>query len=197
MSQLSINGVELSLPLSPDALFQDLILYLRKNLPSETVLISSLKVNGNDVSESDEQTLAQIPIAELQSVEVFTRHPKELAQEILKDTLDFTLVLVGLSEKTAENLGKPDFYPYLTRLVDGIGYFTDAITQAKKVLKVEAFQVTDVLEADLLMTLKRLLQLQQQGQQVQMPDLLRQHLQPNFAQWRSVGIPALMRSRDC
>lgn len=208
MSYLSVNGLELNVPLNPEASFQELIHYLRKSLTSESVLISSVKVDGAEVSEPEEVKLAQTPISQLKRVEVLTRHPKELAQETLHDALEFVLVLEGFCIKAAESAGKSsgndgqeatgkeDFFSYLGRLVDGISYLSEAIIHVKKILKIGVFQVTDVLEADLISILKDLLQFQQKGEWDHLVELMQQHLLANLEEWRTKGIPALIRSRD-
>jgi len=197
MSYLLVNGIELNIPLSPEASFQDLIVFLRKNLTSESALISSVKVNGNEVNEPDEEKLATVPISQLKSVEVLTRHPKELAQETLEDAMEFISVLMSFSKKTAERIGGPEFFGSLNQLVDGIGYFTEAIIHVKKILKIGSLEVTDALEDQLLLILKEILRAHQKGQKQHLADFLNQDLIVNLEQWRMRGLPSLIRSRDC
>lgn len=197
MSHLSVNGIELRLPLSPDASFQELINYLRRSLVTERTLISSVKVNGAEIAGIDDSQWANTPISQISSVEILTSHPKEIADDTLQNLSEFSLFLENLSRRTAEASLQPEFLKDFAKLVDGIGTFTEAVTEVKRILKLGALPSVAVVEADLLSILKDLLASQQKQEYTYMAELLENHLPPNLQQWRESALPAIARSRDC
>lgn len=197
MSYFSVNGIEMRIPIHPEAPFEELLQYLRKSLVTEKALISSVRVNGDELNGNNEANLAQTPISQLKSVEILTAHPREIVEDTLQNLLEFIEFLKHLSLKAADLASQPDFYPEYTRLVDGIATLTDAVTHVKGILKIGVLQPVQILEADLLSILKDLLSSQKSHQWVYVADLLRNHLFGNLQQWKDVGIPALIRSRDC
>lgn len=196
MNQILVNGIEMEIPVQESAQFQELIAYLRSNLNTETQLISSVHVNGSELTEPAEEQLASVPLTDIRSVEIFTTQPKELADQTLRDLLPFTVALERLSIATSQVGEVHEFYIQFTQLIEGIGTFTEAILNARRILRVGIMPSVNLLEADLLSILKDLLQYQEKGETQYMAELLGQHLPLNLQQWREQGIPDLMRSRD-
>ena len=199
MSLFLVNGVQLNVPLAPETPFQDLLSYLKKSFAPENVLISSLKVNGAEITEPEEKALADIPFSQLKSIEVFTAHPREIADETLQGLLKFSDVLQKLCVRTGQNPSDPRFYNDFSKLLDGITTLTEGITCVKNIMKLEEGSVPalDALEDDLLAILKDLMKHQEQRKADQISVVLRERLSENLVNWKEVAIPALIRSRDC
>lgn len=198
MNLLSVNGIQTPLPVAPESPFQELIHYLRNNLTTESALITSVRVNGTELNDLEEEKLAAVPISSLESIEIFTLHPREIAQETLTDLLTFTNALETLSQDTSKLCNsKVEFIQSLTQLLDGISAFTEGLTHSKRVLKLQASQNFRIAEADLLSILKDLLAYHEKGQVDYMAELLDRHLPENFREWRTQILPELIRSRDC
>ncbi len=133
---------------------------------------------------------------EFKEPEVTTQHPREMAHETLQDLIEFSIVLEKLSRNTAQRANEPDFLENLIHLIDEISTFTEAIIHARITLKMGLIRSVSLLEADLLSILKDLLHGQATGQKVYIISLLNEYLPTNFEQWRTQGIPELIRSRD-
>ena len=196
MSQYSLNGVELHIPLAPETPFSELVDYFKKNFNSDSTLISTILVNGTEINPQDEDELASIPLGQLKKIEIFTSHPKEVAHDTLQDLLKFTNNLEGQSRVISSAFESKNFLSLLTQLIDGISVFTEGIYNAKRILQIDTLLEADEAEADLLSILKELLNCQQNGYKARMKELLGQHLPRCFQKWRDSGIPAIIRSRD-
>ncbi len=128
--------------------------------------------------------------------------PKELAEETLQTLLKFTEHLENLSKRSSELIAQTDAAAQaeipqdLLRLVDGISAFTEAVSTVKQVLHVGSVPPINILEVDLLSILKDMLQCHETKQMDYMTDLLREHLPKNLSEWRTDGIPFLIRLRD-
>ena len=189
MSAFRINGVERNLPIEAEKPFNDLLLYVRQHIATETSLISRVLVNGIELSESDENVFRGIPLSQLQSVEVFTTHPREMAEETLQMLIEFAGHLESLSLETSISGD-------LRKLVEGITTFTDGIQGVKSLLRIGFQPHIAILEADLVEILKEALEYKESGQDAYVAELLREHLPANLREWREKGLPALIRSRD-
>jgi hypothetical protein len=197
MNYLSIDGVELALELSQETSLNETIRYLKESLVSERALISLIRINGNDVIDPATSEIGSSPISQLNSIEIFTSHPRELADETLQHLAEYSHILENLSRTCGELAEDPSFHGSFVRLIEGITTFTEAIAEVKKILKASLLQSVNVLEADLLSILKDILMSQQQKQTQYMTDLLKLHLPENLKQWRETGIPDLIHLQDC
>jgi hypothetical protein len=196
MNYLSVDGVELIVPMEPETTFQTLIQYLRESLITERALISSVKVDGIEVTGQYEQQIGTTPISALKSIEISTSHPRELADDTLQHLMEYSLILENLSRSSSELIQDIRFHSSFARLLEGISTFTEAVSHVKVLMKIGLLQPIDLLEADLLSILKDLLNGQQQGQTEYVVSLLKEHLPTNLKQWRESGIPILIRARD-
>jgi hypothetical protein len=196
MNFLTVNGVEMNVPLNADASFQELLGFLRETLVTEKALISCVRVNGSEINESDELAMRTTPLSDIQSVEIATSHPKEIADETLRHLSEYSEILENLSLTCAGCIDAPEFHGYFVRLVEGISTFTDALWGVKKILRVGLIPQIQVLETDLLSILKDLLSFHEKNETQFTQDLLSQHLPINLRQWREEGLPFLVRLRD-
>lgn len=197
MNYISLDGIEMNVPMSQESSFQELIQFFKETLVAEKSLISRIKVNGTEVSDPYREEIAQTPISTLQTIEIYTSHPKELADETLQHLLEYTHVLESLCQSSAENVNVPEFHNYFLRLVEGISTFTEAVTEVKKLLRVTTLQSINVLEMDLLSILRDVLESREKNETIYLQELLSQHLCKNLKDWREQGIPDLIRLRDC
>lgn len=78
MSDYSVNGQNHALPISEDASLQELIEYVRRQWTSENSLVTSIRINGTDLSSSEELQLGDVPVHLVDRIEVFTAHPREI-----------------------------------------------------------------------------------------------------------------------
>lgn len=196
MSQFLINGVERPLPIGENENLGKLIDYCHERMTHENSLVSSIKVNGVELGVQDESSLSEIPLSNLESVEVTFTHPRELAEETLQILKTFTERTAALSRSIADDYTNGRKVTQFHKLLDGVETITETLRQVKSILRVGMLQPVDVLEADLASILKDLTDAVQKKDDVYKIQLLGIHLPTNLDEWCSIGIPALSRSRD-
>ncbi len=196
MNSIFLNGIQIHVPLSPDSHFHEIMSYLKGQIDPASALISCVRIDGNDVPNTDDSGLTSTPVSHLGSIEVFTSHPKEVADETLYDLVEFSKVLESFALSSAEQVSESDFPIHFNRLIEGISTFTEAISGVKRILRLGLFNSIQVLEADLFSILRDILKSQEAGQTKNLAQLLKEELPKNLKNWRERGLPSLIRSRD-
>jgi hypothetical protein len=197
MNHLKLNGKPIDYAAAPDQPVPELVERIRHDFNSDAAVISSIRIDGAELDESVEQAIGGLRVADIGSIEIFTAHPRELAEETLQSLIEFTSHLESLSRNAAAKLAEGQAPKHeFSRLIDGIETFTDALLQARQILHVGRLDPINVLEADMTSILKDLVQYTEAGERDYVIDLLNHHLPLNLTDWRDTGIPALIRSRD-
>jgi hypothetical protein len=197
MIHVLVNGVQVELPAQASSSLRDLLTEIRAGYSTETSLISSILVNGIEIDAQDESAIGGVKLSELRSLEVFTAHPKEIAEETLQSLIEYSNHLESLCENTAKLLLEvPSKTDLLPKLADGVTTFIDALTNVKLILHVGALNKIQILEADLLSILKDMLDYQRKSEFAFVGTVIRDALIPNLETWRLDGIPSLIRLRD-
>jgi hypothetical protein len=196
MNQILLNGKEIQYAASPDDCVEELMAKIRRDFNSDSALISAIKINGKELNTEGEEAVNRLPVSKIRSLEVFTTHPRELAEETLQSLIEFTAHLENFSRQAADHLEKGKSPHEFVKLVEGIETFTEALVGTKQILRIGLLPAVTSLEADLSSILKDLVLFAESGQRDYVIDLMRNHLPANLADWRVSGIPALIRSRD-
>ena len=197
MIQFLINGVEVAIPDTTSGSVREVIQTIRSNYSTETSLISSIRVKGVEIDAQDESLIGTLPVMELRSLEVFTAHPREIAEETLQSLVEFSAHLESICAETSRQLlGSPPKTEMLPRVADGITTFIDALTNVKQILHVGVMPKVQILEADLLSILKDMLDYQRKSEFHFIGQVIQDALITNLVQWRTDGIPTLIRLRD-
>ena len=173
MSHFIVDGKERSWPVPGDVTVAELLGYLRENYNSERVLVANVKINGQEISARDEETLAPIPVSTLESVEILTAHPRELAEETLQMLLPFVehLAKLALASMSAEG---PAAEAAFRKLLDALGTFSSAIDSVRGVLRLGSgpspsheephATLLGELESGMIATLRQILKARETGQ---------------------------------
>jgi hypothetical protein len=196
MNKFSVNGVERESPLSDEAALGDLLSFIRQTYNSDQALISAIHVDGLELRPDEELELRTIPVSQLGPIEVFTSHPREVAEETLQALKEFSLNLAELSRATAEIVGLTEFQPKLRALIEGIGTFMEALVTVRQILRIGLLEPVNFLEADLASILKDIVDCIEHPNPAYLQDLMKVHLPANLDEWREKAIPELIRSRD-
>ncbi|MGZ3708385.1 MAG: hypothetical protein ACXWPM_06130 [Bdellovibrionota bacterium] len=198
MSQILINGVPKELPVSVDRPFQELLNYLRQHyLMDEETLISSMRINGREISdESDEKLLGELPIADIGPIEIFTSHPREIAEETLTTLVEFSRGLAGVSRAVAAHVMEEGFNWDLTKLLEGLTSFSDAMLMVRQIMRIGVMPEINVLDAELTSVLRDIVVSQERRDPLYLKDLLGEHLPKVLEDWAKDGIPFIQRARS-
>lgn len=199
MSAFIVNGEQRHLPIDETQLVHELISHLRKNWTSETSLISAIRVNGKELSSQDEARLGDIPVSKIDSIEVFTAHPKEVAEETLQMMIVFLEGLENLSRMASSKQGTQEGDVKFYRLIEGLGTFSEAYDTVKRILRLAEdprHQTTQQMELEFVGLLREMLAAKEKGDRTALSSLLADRLPVNLAQWRTERLPDIIRSRD-
>ena len=197
MISFSINGVEKDLPIPKENSFRQLLQVFRASLSPERELISSIVVNGEELTENLEKVLAPVPVAQIETIEICTVHPRQLAEETLEALLTFCDDLYCLCREMTEEKSKTEFESRLLGLIDGLAVFVETIQIIRKVLHIGLLQQVEVLYVDLQSILQDLLELRKKGSSVEgIHGLISVHLSENLELWRDMGIQRLIDSTN-
>lgn len=197
MNDLKVNGKPIDYAAAPDQPMPELMERIRHDFNSDAAVISSIRIDGTEVDEDIEQAIGSLKASDIGSIEVFTAHPRELAEETLQSLIEFTSHLELLSRNAGAKLvaGQSPRHEFM-RLIDGVQTFTEALLQSRQILHVGILEPVTMLEADLTSILKDLVQFTESGDREYVIELLQNHLPLNLTDWRQSGIPALIRARD-
>ncbi len=200
MNVFKINGQDRELPIGAEHALQELLDVVRSKWRSETSLVSEIRVNGKPLTAQDERVLLDVPIERLQSIEVFTSHPREVAEETIELLVGFLEHLSELCSKTASAWGKGDYRSKFSRLVEGFTTFHETLKTLDSIMHwsgaPESNAVLKPMEAELLAYLQGLLGAQQQQDGALSRRLLEVDLPAHFKRWKADTIPVLVRMRD-
>ena len=196
MNPVLLNGIKIPVPFSGENQFHEVINYLKGQIDPGSALITSVKIDGSEIPNTEDHALGITPLSHFGLIEVFTSHPKEVADDTLQDLIEFSKILEDLSRDSAEHMNETEFPIYFDRLMDGIGTFTDAISGVKRILKLGLFNSIQALETELLASLREILKAKEKGEKELLSQLLNENLPRNFKNWRESGLPSLVRSRD-
>lgn len=196
MIDFKINGIERPAPVALDQNFGSLIEYVHQNMVNEMSLISSIKVNGQEINENEELELSPINLSDILSIEICFAHPREIAEDTLQTLKLFTDQLALLSRRTGAEIGSPEAELDFQKLLDGIQTLADTVQNVKKILHIGLMPLINILEADLISVLTDLVQTHESRDLVYRAALLNEHLPLNLELWRDEGIPEMIRSRD-
>src|SRR5262245_18579591 len=115
MKTIRIHGVEQEVP-TGTVMFEEFITGLNKTLETDKHVISSIRLNGQQISENDEAGLKNMPIDQIGDLQVLTANPADLAYETL-NTLDLYIdrLIAGIERAATHYKGKS--------LITGDSYF--------------------------------------------------------------------------
>jgi len=167
-----------------------LIEYIHGSLSGKNAAVSSIRVNGMELTLESETALAAVPLSDIQSVDVCFTTPRELAEE----TLD---ILAPYSERMETLCGHAaNDETVFGKLLDGLHVFSESIGVIKSTLRIGYLPRVGLLEAELLSILSDLLEARKTGDKEYIAQLLGQHLPAVLADWRREGFAALRKARD-
>ena len=199
MKTIRINGVEQNVPANAK-IFDDFIKDLTKSLSTERKVIASIRIDGQEISETDELQFGSMPLNEMGSIEVDTASPADLAYQTLTTLEQYVDRLVASIERAAlhyktKNLVSGD--AYFAKSIDGLDLFVQTIGGVKLALRVGLNTTVALAEADLASIMNDLLDAKRQNNYVYMSELLETALVKNMVEWREKVFPLLRNFRAC
>ena len=191
MKTIRINGVDQGVS-ADNLVFEDFIKDLNKTLNQDSQVISSIKVDGKEISENDEEIIKKTPLGEVGVIEVFTSSPMDLAYETLNTLEQYMDRLIASVERAAiyyrdKNLIAAD--GYFVKAIDGLDLFVQTIGGIKLALRIGLHQQIAIAEATLVSVMNDLLEAKRQNNYVYMAELLEKELIGNLNEWKAEIFP--------
>ncbi|MGE0615145.1 MAG: hypothetical protein AB7P04_05865 [Bacteriovoracia bacterium] len=162
---------------------------------NEHELVASVLVDGIELTDANEKQLAGLNLQQINSIEVLTSTPQQVASETLTVLMDFMDHLIRLSQSLSQEIGNADFHARFNGLANGLETTVQTFATVKTVSRAGLDQSINLLEADLHSILKDLLAFYEQKQNDFLRDLLANHLPTNLQEWKDQGIPALIKAQ--
>ncbi len=191
MKTIFINGIETAVD-SEQMQLSNLIKNLNQSNASQNQFVSSVVVNGKELSEADQNDVLPRTIGEFESIEVVISNPSTLALETLNTLETYLVKLSDNFKETARayqdrNLLQAD--QLFMRAVDGLDLFVQTITGVKGAIRLGLNSKLAIAEATLLSIMNDLLEAKRQNNYTLLSELLSTDLTENFAEWREQVFP--------
>lgn len=187
MKTVRINGVDQEIP-SGTLVFEDFLKDLNQGLNENRQVISSIKINGLEITENDEATLKATPVESIGDVEITISNPADLAYETLNTLEQYIDRLVASVDRAAmhyisKNLISGD--AYFAKSIDGLDLFVQTIGGIKLALRIGLNTKVALTEATLVSIMNDLLEAKRQNNYVFLAELLQKDLVENLHEWKN------------
>ena len=198
MKTIRINGVEQNIPAGA-VVFEEFLNDLNRSLSPNRQVISNIRINGQEITEADEQKIRTTPIEQLGEIELETSNPADLAFETLATLDQYIDRLMASIERAAlhykgKNLITGD--AYFAKAIDGLDLFVQTIGGVKLALRIGLNPKLALAEASLISVMNDVLEAKRQTNYVFMAELLEKDLIENLRDWKDNIFPMLRSSRD-
>lgn len=191
MKTVRINGVDQEIP-PGTVVFNDFLKTLNEGLNENRQVISSIRINGLEITEKDESVLRTAPIESIGNVEITIANPADLAYETLNTLEQYIDRLVASVDRasthySAKNLISGD--AYFAKSIDGLDLFVQTIGSIKLALRIGLNPKVALTEATLVSIMNDLLEAKRQNNYVFLAELLNKDLADNLNEWKTEIFP--------
>jgi hypothetical protein len=201
MANLRINGS----PINNDdrTLFGEFINQLTRDLANRSQVISLIRVNGEVLDESYENTLSMQSLGQLTSIDITTSNQLDLAFEALNTAKQYIRKLTVLSRATGDlyqkNKDRITAEKSFLDLVEGLDNLTNLLVSAQAVLrgKFKGVHTNDsslrIAQVRLVSAIEELLPAKRGSDYIMLADILVNELPAALSEMADYGIPVLQR----
>jgi len=185
--KLTIDGKKVSLADFGEGTLSELIRNLEKKIAPERVIVS-MTLDGETLDQIGEAAKASVPVDELESLEVSTREVGKLARSTLNSLLDYLPRMIGGVDECVEMLNgadEKDGHLILGSLIDGLQLVSSAWRGIALFINIKDRKPGEVMPdmREFADTLGYIVQAQENGDTVQICDLLEFELKPILESW--------------
>lgn len=186
-----LNGIEKNFPATSGASVYSLFQYLYEFCSTESEVISSIKINGQEMAGKNEDELKHVFLDQVTRIEVLTDSSERVMEKTLDSLSQFLENLIQICGSAKESPGKGELYPLLGKIVEGIDLLSDTTSTVKASLRKGLDQKIRFLEIDLISIMRDLLDASQRSETEFVKELIHNDLQDNLNRWKNEGIPSL------
>ena len=179
--------------------------YVLSEVLHEDEVITSVDINGKQLSYEEEQEVLAVPVDSYQDVNFTTTSSYELAFEALNDCSSYIETIISkiefLTELQNENKMNEANIVF-GEVIEIMDLFVQLMSRIYKTVRkrhTEQLQATTTfqnLEIHLLSIMKALLPAKEKNDIIMLNDLLEYELTDNLTQWKIKAIPELKKLRD-
>ncbi|OUR93027.1 hypothetical protein A9Q84_21220 [Halobacteriovorax marinus] len=183
----------------------DLMEFILKEVLHEDEVITSLDIDGKQLSYEEEQESLSIPVAKYSDINFSTTSSYELAFEALNDCSSYIDTIVEkinlLTEYQNENK-QHEANLMFGEVIEIMDLFVQLMSRIYKTVRkrhthqLQATETFQQLEIHLLSIMKTLLPAKEKNDIIMLNDLLEYELIDNLTQWKIKAIPELKKLRD-
>lgn len=200
MAQVTINHEDLSLNLKKDQSIGDVMNKLCDEILKDSEIITSIHINGQELSQSEENGLLPKQASSFESINFTVKTSSELAFEALDSCSSYIDVVIAKIHELGRLYAAGEIQlanNLFSEVIEIMDLFIQLVTKihstfrtnlGDKFVKTETLQT---LEIHLLSILKGLVPAKEKNDIVMLCDLLEYELVENLTQWKIKAIPEL------
>lgn len=183
----------------------DVMEYVLSEVLHDDEVITSVDLNGKQLSYEEEQEVLTVPADQYQDINFTTTSSYELAFDALNDCSSYIETIISkiefLTELQNENK-MSEANVVFGEVIEIMDLFVQLMSRIYKTVRkrhTEQLQATTTfqnLEIHLLSIMKALLPAKEKNDIIMLNDLLEYELTDNLTQWKIKAIPELKRLRD-
>lgn len=195
---IRINGVEKEF-IADGIVLEDFLNNLNSTLMDQELVISSLMIDGHEVSEGEETAIRKKNLNEIGNIEIFTANPADLAYETISTLVHYVDRLTVTIQRAAMHYrGKTHVSGdvYFAKAIDGLDLFVQTIGGVKLALKIGMNPKVALTEASLVSIMNDLLEAKRANNYVFLAELLDQDLIENLSEWKDQIFPLMQNFRN-
>ncbi len=199
--EINLNNQKEDFPTEGIQCFGQLMESLSKRAADEGGSVLTVRLNGEDITGRDRTHLEELPLTDIEELEIQTGDPKNLARSTLYSIADFHEQLLRELQSTAElfRLGNDErSNQSFLRCIDGLQVFMHSLESCRKLLGI-SFELLFIPGSDgqsdqsvaesrrkLFAVLDNMFDAQTDQDWVLLADMLEYELTPALEDWRQI-----------
>jgi hypothetical protein len=193
MKNFMINGEPQNF--ATDAVdFGEFIQHINRDYCQKKKVISSIKIDGKELTESDESFLEKMPLSSIDTIEVDIANPADLTGSALDTLTLYVDRLIETLQKSAKSYSEKNLIAgdhFFAKSVDSLDLFIQTVSAIKVSVGIKLNTKVAIAEASLVSTVNDLLTAKRQNNLVFLAELLEKDLVENLNEWKFEVFPIL------
>lgn len=193
MKTITINGNPTDIA-AQGTEFQTMMNDVSSNLSKESKVITRILLDGKELSDEEQSSIAHSDVASLGNIEIFSATPAELANETLDTLTDYINRVLTYVTKASQGYKSKNYIiadEQFLKTVEAMDLIVQTLSGIKAALRVGVNNKLNLAEATLLSIMNDLLDAKRQNNYVLLADLLEHDLIENLIEWRDEVFPML------
>lgn len=195
MPKIIINDIDRNHDTSSINNLNELYKNLLGEYKSTESFVNKIRLNGKDLTENELENNGNLPIKEIDSLELIILTVPEMALNNINNAMEYLNKLIPGIEKASElfrTKSEEEANKYYLQCVEGLAWFREVIDNVKLTLKEELDKLDfgsksiEIHDEKMLSLTKELADSQSKKDWVMLADLLEYELLPYLEEWKSI-----------